>query len=60
MENGPLPDTPLVMVTTTGFFDRYLRDDGDAAGRIREAVDAEVGFKRGRRGSADPRRAHTE
>jgi fermentation-respiration switch protein FrsA (DUF1100 family) len=44
-ENRPLPDTRLVMATTTGFFDRYLRDDGDAVRRIRKAVDAEVSFK---------------
>jgi predicted dienelactone hydrolase len=43
-ENRPLADTLLVMATTTGFFDRYLRDDGDAVGRMRKAVDAEVGF----------------
>jgi predicted dienelactone hydrolase len=44
-ENRPLPDTRLVMATTTGFFDRYLRDDGAALGRIHKAVDAEVSFK---------------
>jgi len=44
-ENRPLPDTRLVMATTTGFFDRYLRDDGAAVGRIRKTVDAEVSFK---------------
>jgi hypothetical protein len=44
-DNRPLPDTRLVMVTTIGLFDRYLRDDGDAGGRIRKAVDAEVSFR---------------
>jgi predicted dienelactone hydrolase len=44
-ENRPLPDTRVVMATTLGFFDRYLRDDRDALGRIRKAVDAEVSFK---------------
>lgn len=44
-DNRPLPDTRLVMTTTAGFFDRYLREDGGAIGRIRKAVDAEVGFQ---------------
>jgi predicted dienelactone hydrolase len=44
-DNRPLSDTRLVMATTLGFFDRYLRDDRDAIGRVRKAVDAEVSFK---------------
>lgn len=44
-ENRPLADTRVVMATTTGFFDRYRRDDRDAMARLRKAVDAEVGFR---------------
>ena len=44
-ENRPLPDTRLVMTTILGFFDRYLRDDRDALGRIRKAVGDEVSFR---------------
>ncbi|MDQ3897717.1 MAG: hypothetical protein M3326_10845 [Actinomycetota bacterium] len=42
-ENRPLADTRVVMATTIGFFDRYLRDR-DVLGRVRKTVDAEVGF----------------
>jgi predicted dienelactone hydrolase len=44
-ENRPLPDTRVVMATTTAFFDRYLRDDREAIARLRKSVDAEVDFK---------------
>ncbi|HEV2758938.1 MAG TPA: alpha/beta fold hydrolase [Acidimicrobiales bacterium] len=44
-ENRPAPDTRVVVDTTVGFFDRYLRDDREAVGRIRKAVDAEVTFR---------------
>jgi predicted dienelactone hydrolase len=44
-ENRALADTRVVIDTTVGFFDRYLRDDREAGGRIRKAVDAEVSFK---------------
>ena len=44
-ENRPLPDTRVVVDTTVGFFDRYLRDDREAVGRIRRALDAEVTFR---------------
>jgi predicted dienelactone hydrolase len=44
-ENRPLADTRVVMATTIGFFDRYLRDDPDAMDRLRKAVDGEIGFR---------------
>ena len=44
-ENRPLPDTRLVMATTLGFLDRYLRDDREAPARVRKALDAEVSFR---------------
>lgn len=44
-ENRPSPDTRVVLATTTGFFDRYLRGDQDGFARMRKAVDAEVSFK---------------
>jgi hypothetical protein len=44
-ENPPLPDTRVVMRTTTGFLDRYLHDDGDAVERIRKAFDGEASFQ---------------
>jgi predicted dienelactone hydrolase len=44
-EDRSLPDTRVVIATTVGFFDRYLRDDQEALGRIRKAVDAELAFR---------------
>jgi fermentation-respiration switch protein FrsA (DUF1100 family) len=44
-DNRPLPDTRVVMATTIGFLDRYLRDDRDAVGRIRKVIDTEVSFR---------------
>ena len=44
-ENRPLADTRVVVATTIGFFDRYLRDDRNAMAGLRKAIDAEVGFR---------------
>ena len=44
-DNRPSPDTRLVVATTIGFFDRYLRDDRQALARVRKALDAEISFR---------------
>lgn len=44
-ENRPLADTRVVMATTTGFFDRYVRGDVEGLARVRRTVDAEIGFE---------------